>query len=54
MNLKLRDLTLKNNVARYLLVVISIIAVFTLKWFAVPAIFIVYVILSLAFKNRIT
>jgi len=54
MNLKLQDLTLKNNVARYLLIVISIIAVFTLKWFAVPAIFIVYVILSLAFKNRIT
>ena len=51
---KPHGMTLRNNFARYLLIVISIIAMFTLKWFAVPAIFIVYVILSLAFKNRIT
>jgi CDP-diacylglycerol--serine O-phosphatidyltransferase len=54
MNMKLKDLSIKNNLARYVLVAISIIAVFGLKWFAVPVIFIAYVILSLAFKNRVT
>jgi CDP-diacylglycerol--serine O-phosphatidyltransferase len=53
-NMKVKDLSIKNNLARYVLLLIGLVAVFSLKWFAVPAIFVAYVILSLAFKNRIT
>ncbi len=50
-NMKLKDLSVKNNLARYILVIIGIIAVISLKWLAVPAIFIAYVIISLSFKK---
>jgi len=52
MNMKVKDLSIKNNLARYILVVLGIIAAVILKWFAVPVIFLLYVILSLSFKNR--
>jgi CDP-diacylglycerol--serine O-phosphatidyltransferase len=54
MSMKFKDLSMKNNLPRYVLFLIGIIAVLSLKWFAVPAIFVAYVILSLAFKKRIT
>jgi CDP-diacylglycerol--serine O-phosphatidyltransferase len=54
MNMKVKDLSIRNNLARYILVVLGIIAVITLQWFAVPVIFLLYVILSLSFKNKTT
>ena len=54
MSMKVKDLAIKNNLARYILLFLAIIAVFSLRWAAVPAIFILYVIISLAFKNKTT
>ncbi|HET9826294.1 MAG TPA: CDP-alcohol phosphatidyltransferase family protein [Chitinophagaceae bacterium] len=50
--MKASDLSLKNNLARYILLVLGIIAAITLRWLAVPVIFVLYVIISLAFKNK--
>jgi CDP-diacylglycerol--serine O-phosphatidyltransferase len=52
MNMKVKDLNIKNNLARYILILIGIIAVFSLQWLCVPVIFIAYVILSLTFKTK--
>jgi CDP-diacylglycerol--serine O-phosphatidyltransferase len=54
MNMKLKDLGIKNNLARYILIIIGLIAILTLKWLAAPVIFIAYVILSLTFKTKIS
>ncbi len=54
MSLKFKDFTIKNNWKKYLLALISIIAVVILKWLAVPLIIIFYVLLSLTFKTKIT
>ncbi|HEV8286293.1 MAG TPA: CDP-alcohol phosphatidyltransferase family protein [Chitinophagaceae bacterium] len=54
MSMKIKDWSLKNNLARYILLVLGIIAVISVKWLAVFAIFIFYVIISLAFKNKTT
>jgi len=54
MNLKVKDLSFKNNMARYILLILGIIAAISLKWLAIPVIFLLYVIISLAFKNKAT
>jgi CDP-diacylglycerol--serine O-phosphatidyltransferase len=54
MSMKIKDLSIKNNLARYILLTLGIIAAISLKWFAVPVIFVVYVIISLVFKNKAT
>jgi len=54
MSIKVKDLSINNNLARYILLVLGIVAAITLKWLAVPVIFVLYVILSLAFKKKIT
>lgn len=54
MSMKTTDLSLKNNLARYILLALGIIAAISLKWLAVPVIFILYVVISLAFKNKAT
>ena len=53
MSLKFKDVSLKNNLPKYLLVVIAILAAIVLKWVAIPVVFIAYVIVSLTFKNKI-
>jgi len=53
-DMKLKDLSIKNNLARYILIIIGLIAILSLKWLAAPVIFIAYVILSLVFKTRIS
>lgn len=53
MALKFKDFTIQNNLAKILLIVLSIIAAIFLQWLAVPVIFILYILLSLAFKNKI-
>lgn len=51
-SLKFKDVSAKNNFPKYILVVISIASALMLKWLAVPAILVVYVLLSLLFKNK--
>jgi CDP-diacylglycerol--serine O-phosphatidyltransferase len=52
MSLKFKDYSIKNNVPKIILLVISIVLVLLLKWLAVPGIFILYIAVSLAFKNK--
>ena len=52
MALKFKDYSLKNNLPKIILLVASIILILFLKWLAVPAIFILYIAVSLAFKNK--
>jgi len=53
-SMKTNDFRLKNNLSRYILLVVGIGAAIGLKWFAVPVIFVLYVILSLIFKSKTT
>lgn len=54
MSMKIKNLAVKDNPARYILLALGIVAALSLKWLAVPVIFILYVIISLAFKNKTT
>ncbi|MCW3073591.1 MAG: CDP-alcohol phosphatidyltransferase [Flaviaesturariibacter sp.] len=51
MAIKFKDYTIKNNLVKYILLVVGIIAAVTLQWLAVPVVFIVYVVLSLFAKS---
>lgn len=53
LSLKFKDMSLKNNMPKYIIAAIAIIAAIVLKWVAIPVVFIAYVIVSLAFKNKI-
>jgi CDP-diacylglycerol--serine O-phosphatidyltransferase len=52
MALKFKDFKPQNNVPKIILLLLSVIAAIFLEWLAVPVIFILYIILSLAFKNK--
>jgi CDP-diacylglycerol--serine O-phosphatidyltransferase len=52
MGLKFTDFSFKNNLSKYLLIIIAIVTIVVFKWLAVPVILLVYVILSLLFKNK--
>jgi CDP-diacylglycerol---serine O-phosphatidyltransferase len=52
MSFKFKDLSFKNNFPKYLLIIIGVISAIFLKWIAVPVILVVYVIVSLIFKNK--
>jgi len=52
MSLKFKDYSLKNNIPKIILAVISLILIIILKWLAAPAIFILYIALSLLYKNK--
>lgn len=54
MGMKFKDYTFKNNLPKILLAAITIISAFFLQWIAVPVIFIVYILLSLAYKKTLT
>ncbi len=54
MALKFKDFSVKNNLPKIILAAIAVIAAIFLKWLAVPIIFIAYIILSLANKNKTT
>jgi CDP-diacylglycerol--serine O-phosphatidyltransferase len=49
--IKFSDFSFKNNLLKYILISISLVAVVALQWLAVPIIFIVYVVLSLFSKQ---
>lgn len=52
MALKFKDLSLKNNLPKYLLLLVAIVALVVLKWLAIPVIVLAYVLLSLLFQNK--
>lgn len=52
--MKFKDYSLKNNMPRVILLAIGIVAVIFFRWLSVPIIFVAYIILSLAFKNKAT
>ena len=52
MALKFKDYTVKNNLPKYLLVVLAVVAALLLKWLAVPVVFVAYIILSLLYKQK--
>jgi CDP-diacylglycerol---serine O-phosphatidyltransferase len=52
MALKFTNFGLKDNLPKYLLVVITIVAFVLLKWLAIPLVVLTYVLISLLFKNK--
>ncbi len=52
MALKFKDYSIKNNIPKIILLVVAIIAAVIFQWLAVPIVFIVYIILSLLFKQQ--
>ena len=52
--LKFKGLSLKNDMPKLILLAIGVLTTVLVKWLAVPIIFIAYIILSLAFKNKTT
>lgn len=52
MAMKFKNLSVKDNLPKIILILFSIVAVVLLQWLAVPVIFIGYIILSLLFKNK--
>ncbi|RYD74616.1 MAG: CDP-diacylglycerol--serine O-phosphatidyltransferase, partial [Sphingobacteriales bacterium] len=52
MAMKFKNLSVKDNLSKIILIVFSVLAAIFLQWLAVPVIFIGYIILSLLFKNK--
>jgi CDP-diacylglycerol--serine O-phosphatidyltransferase len=52
--LKFKDFSLKSNLPKIILLLAAILGAVLLKWLAVPVVFILYIIVSLAFKNKTT
>jgi CDP-diacylglycerol--serine O-phosphatidyltransferase len=52
MALKFKNFGLKDNLPKYLLVVIAIVAFVLLKWLAIPLVVLAYVLISLLFKSK--
>lgn len=51
MAMKFKDLSIKNNIPKIVLLLAAIAAALLLHWLAVPVIFVLYIILSLIFKQ---
>lgn len=52
MAMKFKNFSIKSNLSKIILIVLSLIFIVMFKWISVPLIFISYIILSLVFKNR--
>jgi len=52
MALKFKDYSVKNNIPKIILLAVALAAAFFLHWLAVPTVFVVYIILSLLFKQQ--
>lgn len=52
MALKFTDKSLAGNLPKIILLALSLLCIIFLKWLSVPVIFILYILLSLGFKNR--
>jgi len=53
MSLKFKNFTVKDNLAKFVLLLIVVIAGIFLQWAAVPVVIIAYILLSLALKKQI-
>ena len=51
-SIKFKNYSLKNNLIKYILLALSLILILFLQWFAVPVIFIMYLIISAFSKQR--
>lgn len=52
MALKFKNFSLKDNLPKYLLLVIAVAGFLLLKWIAIPLVIVAYIVLSLIFKNK--
>jgi CDP-diacylglycerol--serine O-phosphatidyltransferase len=52
MALKFKDFSIKNNLPKFILLIVAVVAGIFLKWLAVPVVFLLYVILSLAVSKK--
>ena len=52
MDMKFKGISFTENKARYILIIISVIALLLLQWLAIPLAFITYIILSLIFQKK--
>lgn len=52
MALKFKNLSVKDNWPKFLLVAITVVAALILQWLAVPVVFVIYVVLSLLIKQK--
>ncbi|KIC90440.1 phosphatidylcholine/phosphatidylserine synthase [Flavihumibacter sp. ZG627] len=52
MALKFKDYSVQSNIPKLIILAIAIISAIALKWAAMPVIFLAYIIVSLALKNR--
>lgn len=52
MALKFKDKSLAGNMPKIILLALSLLCIIFLKWLSVPVIFILYILLSLGFKNK--
>jgi CDP-diacylglycerol--serine O-phosphatidyltransferase len=50
--LKFKDYSIKNNLPKIILLAVTVVAALIFNWMAVPIVFIVYIILSLLFKQQ--
>ncbi|MGZ5134122.1 MAG: CDP-alcohol phosphatidyltransferase family protein [Flavitalea sp.] len=53
MAFKFKDFSVHNNLPKIIFLVLAILSAIFLQWLSVPVIFIIYILLSLAFKNKI-
>jgi CDP-diacylglycerol--serine O-phosphatidyltransferase len=53
MGLKFRDFGFRSNLPKWVLAGIALVSGLILQWLAVPVVFVAYIILSLAFKNKL-
>lgn len=53
MSLKFKDFSVANNIPKIILFVIAVVSGIFLLWLAVPVVILAYILLSLAFKNKI-
>lgn len=54
MALKFTNFSLKKNLPQFILIIAGVLAAIFLQWLAVPVVFILYIALSLLFKNKTT
>jgi len=52
MALKFKDYSVKNNLPKYMLLVVAILSILFLHWLSIPVIVLAYVIISLLFKTK--
>ena len=50
--LKFKDYSIRNNLPKYIFIAAALVSFLFLQWLAIPVIVIMYVVLSLAFKNK--